>query len=60
MKPDKVFFGVSVYFTDNAFCTDVGMRMQRFIGSAIKDELKAQGKKADFMGYGVGAKTGTT
>jgi tRNA G10 N-methylase Trm11 len=50
MKPDKVLFGVSVYFTDNAF-SSMAMRMQRSIGSTIKDELKEQGKKADFMGY---------
>ena len=50
MKPDKVLFGVSVYFTDNAF-SSMAMRMQRSIGSTIKDELKEQGKRADFMGY---------
>lgn len=50
MKPDKILFGVSVYFTDNAF-SPMAMRMQRSIGSTIKDELKAQGKKSDFMGY---------
>jgi tRNA G10 N-methylase Trm11 len=50
MKPDKVLFGVSLYFTDNAFSPMSG-RMQRFVGSAIKDVLKAQGKKADFMGF---------
>lgn len=50
MKPDKILFGVSVYFTDNAF-SPMAMRMHRLIGSTIKDELKARGKKADFMGY---------
>jgi tRNA G10 N-methylase Trm11 len=49
-KAGKVLFGVSVYFTDNSLA-HVSGRMQRFIGSAIKDELKAQGKKADFIGY---------
>ena len=55
MQPDKVFFGVSLYFTDNAYAP-MGMRMQRAIGSAIKDELKVLGKKADFMGFGVDRK----
>jgi tRNA G10 N-methylase Trm11 len=55
MQPDKVFFGISLYFTDNAYAS-MGMRMQRAIGSAIKDELKASGKKADFMGFGVDRK----
>lgn len=50
IKPDKILFGVSLYFTDNTF-SPMAMRMQRAIGSAVKDELKAQGKKADFMGY---------
>lgn len=50
MKPDKILFGVSLYFTDNTF-SPMAMRMQRAIGSAVKDELKRQGKKADFMGY---------
>ena len=50
MKPDKILFGVSLYFTDNTF-SPMAMRMQRAIGSAVKDELKAQCKKADFMGY---------
>ncbi|MCW4028121.1 MAG: methyltransferase domain-containing protein [Candidatus Bathyarchaeota archaeon] len=46
----KLLFGVSVYFTDNAFHPFAG-RMQRFIGSALKDELAEQGKKSSFMGY---------
>jgi tRNA G10 N-methylase Trm11 len=53
MKPDKVgkvLFGVSVYFTDNSFAHISG-RTQRFVGSAVKDELKAKAKKADFIGY---------
>ena len=50
MTPGKILFGVSVYFTDNAFSPMSG-RMQRFIGSTIKDELITQGKKANFMGY---------
>jgi tRNA G10 N-methylase Trm11 len=47
---EKVLFGVSVYFTDNAFHPFAG-RMQRFIGSAIKEELAGRGKKAGFMGF---------
>jgi tRNA G10 N-methylase Trm11 len=50
MKPDRVLFGVSLYFTDNTFSKMSG-RIQRFIGSTIKDELTARGKKANFMGY---------
>ena len=50
MTPEKVLFGVSVYFTDNTF-SPVSGRMQRFIGSTIKDELAGLGKKANFMGY---------
>ncbi len=50
MTPEKVLFGVSVYFTDNAFSPMSG-RMQRFIGSTVKDELTTKGKKANFMGY---------
>ncbi len=50
MKQKKILFGVSVYFTDNSFSQMSG-RMQRFVGSAIKDELAALGKKANFMGY---------
>ncbi|MCW4000402.1 MAG: methyltransferase domain-containing protein [Candidatus Bathyarchaeota archaeon] len=49
-SPQKVLFGVSVYFTDNTLHPVAG-RMQRFVGSAIKDELAAKGKKSDFMGY---------
>jgi tRNA G10 N-methylase Trm11 len=50
MKPEKVLFGVSVYFTDNSFSPVAG-RMQRLIGSAIKDELANKGIKANFLGY---------
>jgi tRNA G10 N-methylase Trm11 len=46
----KVLFGVSVYFTDNAYHPFSG-RIQRFIGSAIKDELASKGKNSSFMGY---------
>jgi len=50
MTPEKILFGVSVYFTDNAFSPMSG-RIQRLVGSAVKDELAALGKKANFMGY---------
>jgi len=55
MTPEKVLFGVSLYFTDNSF-SPVSGRMQRFIGSAVKDELAGLGKKANFIGYSVGRK----
>ncbi|MDR0371973.1 MAG: methyltransferase domain-containing protein [Nitrososphaerota archaeon] len=48
---DKLLFGISVYTSDNAI-KPLGGRIQRFIGSAIKDELAAQGKKSRFMGTG--------
>jgi len=46
---DKLLFGISVYTSDNNLKT-VGGRIQRYVGSAIKDELAAQGKKSSFMG----------
>jgi len=49
--PDKVLFGVSIYTSDNTIKT-AGGRIQRYIGSAIKDELAAKGKKSGFMGVG--------
>ena len=47
--PDKLLFGVSIYTSDNTVKT-FGGRIQRYIGSAIKDELAAVGKKSSFMG----------
>jgi tRNA G10 N-methylase Trm11 len=47
---ERLLFGVSVYFTDNSF-SPVSGRLQRFVGSTIKDELANLGKKANFMGY---------
>lgn len=47
---EKVLFGVSVYCTDNTLNAN-SMGMQRFIGSAIKAQLREAGKKADFLGY---------
>ena len=46
---DKLLFGVSIYTSDNNIKT-VGGRIQRYVGSAIKDELATQGKKSSFMG----------
>ncbi len=48
---EKLLFGISIYTSDNAI-KPLGGRIQRFIGSAIKDELAAQGKKSGFMGTG--------
>ena len=46
----KIVFGVSVY------CAEESLRpfskiIQRFVGSAIKRELAAHGKKSNFMGF---------
>jgi tRNA G10 N-methylase Trm11 len=46
----KAVFGVSVYWEEPTFRPVVN-RVQRFLGSALKDELKALGKKARFMGF---------
>ncbi len=48
--PQKLLFGVSLYFTDNSFAAVSG-RLQRFVGSTVKDELATLGKKSDFIGY---------
>ncbi len=47
--PDKLLFGISIYTSDNSI-KPLGGRIQRFIGSAIKDELAEKGKKSSFMG----------
>ncbi len=46
----KATFGVSVYWEQPEF-RRVANRVQRALGSAVKDALKAQGKKARFMGF---------
>ena len=51
-SPDKLLFGISVYTSDNSIKT-VGGGIQRYIGSAIKEELSAVGKKSSFMGMGM-------
>jgi tRNA G10 N-methylase Trm11 len=47
---DKLFFGVSIYSAENPLRPLSGI-IQRFVGSAIKDELKGYGKKSKFMGF---------
>lgn len=47
---EKLFFGVSVYCAENAMRPLSGT-IQRFVGSTVKDELKAYGKKSKFMGF---------
>jgi hypothetical protein len=47
---DKLFFGVSIYSAENPLRPLSGI-IQRFVGSAIKDELKRYGKKSKFMGF---------
>jgi tRNA G10 N-methylase Trm11 len=46
----KAVFGVSVYWAD-PFFKPAGRLAQRFVGSALKDELKEHDKKARFMGF---------
>jgi tRNA G10 N-methylase Trm11 len=48
---EKILFGVSVYCTESTLRTSSG-GIQRFVGSAIKDELADLGKKSKFMGFG--------
>jgi tRNA G10 N-methylase Trm11 len=48
---EKVLFGVSVYCTESTLRSLSGV-IQRFVGSAVKDELAGLGKKANFMGFG--------
>ncbi len=47
---EKLFFGVSVYCAESSLRTLSGI-IQRFVGSAVKDELKGYGKKSKFMGF---------
>jgi tRNA G10 N-methylase Trm11 len=47
---EKVFFGVSVYCSDKTLRPSSGVA-QRFVGSAVKDELAGYGKKSKFMGF---------
>ena len=46
----KTVFGVSVYCAEDSL-RPVSKVMQRFVGSTIKRELAAHGKKSSFMGF---------
>jgi tRNA G10 N-methylase Trm11 len=46
----KSVFGVSVYYTERSF-HPVSKTMQRFLGSSLKNELRAHGRKSGFMGF---------
>jgi len=46
----KSVFGVSVYCGERSF-HPVSRIMQRFVGSSLKHELAAQGRKSGFMGF---------
>jgi len=46
----KTVFGVSVYCAEDSLLP-VSNRIQRFVGSAIKRELAAHGRKSGFMGF---------
>jgi tRNA G10 N-methylase Trm11 len=46
----KFVFGVSVYYTEQSF-QPVSKIMQRFLGSSMKHELAAHGKRSGFMGF---------
>jgi tRNA G10 N-methylase Trm11 len=46
----KVLFGVSVYCADRSL-RGFSSRIQRLVGSAVKDELRAEGVRSDFMGF---------
>ena len=47
---EKMLFGVSVYCTESTLRSSSGL-IQRFVGSAVKDELADVGKKSKFMGF---------
>lgn len=46
----KNVFGASIYFENPRFL-HVSKKIQRFVGSCLKDELASQGTKARFMGF---------
>ena len=48
----KILFGISIYTSDNDI-KKVGGSIQRYVGSAIKEELAALGRKSSFMGTGL-------
>ncbi len=47
----KSLFGVSVYWAAETPFHSAASTIQRFLGSKLKDELKAQDKKTRFMGF---------
>ncbi len=49
-RSGKTIFGVSVYWANPAF-RPLANAAHRFLGSALKEELKDQGRKARFMGF---------
>ncbi len=49
---NKILFGVSIYTSDNDI-KKAGGSIQRYVGSAIKEELATLGRKSSFMGIGV-------
>jgi tRNA G10 N-methylase Trm11 len=49
-SPENVLFGVSVYCTENSLRPLSG-GIQRFVGSAVKEELADLGKRSKFMGF---------
>lgn len=46
----KSVFGVSLYYAEKSFHTVSG-RIQRFVGSSMKQELVLHGRKSSFMGF---------
>lgn len=46
----KTFFGVSVYCAEDSLLP-ISKSIQRFLGSSMKRELSAHGKKSRFMGF---------
>ena len=51
----RLVFGVSVYYADRSF-RQISKSMQRFLGSFLKHELSAHGKRSGFMGFPRGRK----
>ncbi len=51
-SPSKILFGISIYTSDNDI-KKAGGSIQRYVGSAIKEELATLGRKSSFMGIGV-------
>ena len=47
---EKMLFGISVYCTENTL-RSLSRNIQRFVGSAVKNELADLGKKSKYMGF---------